>query len=193
MGPGGDGRRDRAPRADGSGSDDLLAGRRAGSRGPLLTRELLITVAADVGDVQDGAVPPTLTRVEAAVRRSWSAETTYASAEYLARAPERRSRGQCGTTALVINDLLGGELVVADLLADGVHLGVHYWNRLPDGSEVDLTGDQLLDDETLHHIRVAVRPEGPLPADRGRTAYLLLRGRVVRDLQATETAEPPRG
>jgi len=137
-------------------------------------------------------VPPALTQIEEAVRRAWSAETTYASAEYLARAPERRSRGQCGTTALVVNDLLGGELLVADLLADGVRLGVHYWNRLPDGREVDLTGDQLLDDETLHNIRVAVRPDGPLPAS-GRAQYLLLRDRVVRDLQATATAGAPHG
>jgi len=140
--------------------------------------------------VQDGPVPPTLAQIEGAVRRAWSADTTYASAEYLARAPERRSRGQCGTTALVVNDLLGGDLLVADLLADGVRLGVHYWNRLPDGAEVDLTGDQLLDDETLQHIRVAVRPDGPLPAG-GRAQYLLLRDRVVRDLQATETTQPP--
>jgi hypothetical protein len=132
-------------------------------------------------------VPPTLTQVEHAVRRAWSAETTYASAEYLARAPQRRSRGQCGPTALIVNDLLGGELLVADLLADGVQLGVHYWNRLPDGSEVDLTGDQLLDDETLHDIRVSVRPAGPMPVG-GRDAYLLLRERVCRDLQEAHRA-----
>jgi hypothetical protein len=46
---------------------------------------------------------------------------------------------QSTTTALTINDLLGGELLVAEVLrADGSRQGVHWWNRLPDGTEIDL-------------------------------------------------------
>jgi hypothetical protein len=54
------------------------------------------------------------------------------------------SRGQCGSTALTIHDLLGGELLIAEVLrTDGSHQGVHYWNLLPDGTETDLTREQF--------------------------------------------------
>jgi hypothetical protein len=45
------------------------------------------------------------------------------------------SRGQCGSTALTIHDLLGGQLLIAEVLrTDGSRQGVHYWNLLPDGT-----------------------------------------------------------
>ena len=37
------------------------------------------------------------------------------------------SRGQCGSTALTIHDLLGGELLIAEVhRTDGSRQGVHY-------------------------------------------------------------------
>ena len=52
------------------------------------------------------------------------------------------SRGQCGSTALIIHDLLGDELLIAEVIrSEGSRQGVHYWNRLPDGTEVGLTRD----------------------------------------------------
>lgn len=52
---------------------------------------------------------------------------------------EARSQGQCAVSALVIQDEVGGELLRA--VVDGVS---HYWNRLPDGSEVDATRSQFV-------------------------------------------------
>ena len=46
--------------------------------------------------------------------------------------------GQCAVTALVVQDFLGGELIRAFVCGES-----HYWNRLPDGSELDLTADQF--------------------------------------------------
>jgi hypothetical protein len=59
--------------------------------------------------------------------------------------PERWSRqnpalGQCAVTALVVQDLFGGDLLRAQVR--GVS---HYWNRLPSGQEVDLTRQQFGD------------------------------------------------
>lgn len=59
--------------------------------------------------------------------------------------PERWSRqnpalGQCAVTALVVQDLFGGDLLRAHVR--GVS---HYWNRLPSGEEVDLTRQQFGD------------------------------------------------
>jgi hypothetical protein len=122
-----------------------------------------------------------LADVERAVRASWSAETAFASADYLHRAPDRPSRGQCGTTALVVHDLLGGELLVAGVAVEGVVDGVHYWNRLPDGRCVDLTADQFVDGEVVQAPRVVERPGPPKP-ERARAAYGLLRDRVVAAL-----------
>ena len=69
-----------------------------------------------------------------AIRRSWSGDTS-AEATWM---PDRPSAGQCAVTALVVQDYLGGDLVRA--IVGGVS---HYWNRLPDGSTVDLTRDQF--------------------------------------------------
>ena len=51
--------------------------------------------------------------------------------------------GQCRTTALVLQDWLGRKIIVADAFRDGRRVGVHYWNRLPSGEEVELTRDQF--------------------------------------------------
>lgn len=119
-----------------------------------------------------------LEAVTQAIVASWSPETAHATADYMAAGHEHdRSRGQCGTSALVLHDWLGGELLVADVLVDGKVNGVHYWNRLPGGEEIDLTADQFVPGETLGKPRAAVRP-AELPV-HGRDAYLLLRNRVA--------------
>ena len=123
-------------------------------------------------------MPVTLRDLEEAIRSAWSPETAFASAEYLARAPEKPSRGQCGTTALVVRDLLGGELLVAQVAVGGVVDGVHYWNRLGGRLEVDLTHDQFRADEVVLPPQVVSRPGLPRP-ERARVAYLLLRSRVL--------------
>ena len=131
-------------------------------------------------------MPVTLRELEDAIRAAWSAETTFASAEYLARAPGTPSRGQCGTTALVVHDLLGGEVLVSQVAVGGRADGVHYWNRLGGGLEVDLTHDQFCADEVVLPPRVVDRPGLPRP-ERGRSAYLLLRSRVLTALTLPET------
>ncbi len=80
--------------------------------------------------------PFTIRRLAAALRSTWTANTsatrTWAS--------DRASSGQCAVTALVVQDFFGGTLL------RGVVCGQsHYWNRLPDGTELDLTRDQFPD------------------------------------------------
>ncbi len=69
-----------------------------------------------------------------AIRASWSAATA-ASDNWN---PAHSSVGQSAVTALVLQDLFGGQLLQATV--QGVS---HYWNRLPNGTEVDLTRDQF--------------------------------------------------
>lgn len=128
----------------------------------------------------------TLEDVVAAVRGSWSADTRD-PAEEGEWTPVDPARGQCGTTALVVHDLLGGDLVLAEVRRrDGSRQGVHYWNRLPDGREVDLTREQFRADEVVGPGEVLARPAG-LPR-RGVAEYLLLRERTF---SALRLAVPP--
>jgi hypothetical protein len=69
------------------------------------------------------------------VRAGWCRET---SADPTGWTPNNPAWGQCAVTALVVQDLLGGDLLRAR--AGSVS---HYWNLLADGSEVDLTRDQF--------------------------------------------------
>jgi ADP-ribose pyrophosphatase YjhB (NUDIX family) len=97
--------------------------------------------------------------------------------------------GQCAATALVVQDLLGGELVMADVReADGTSAGVHYWNRLMSGMELDLTREQFRDRQLVGEPRGVPRPadvtRGRLPGQ-----YYLLSLRVLRRLHASPPAD----
>lgn len=118
--------------------------------------------------------------IEAAVRAAWARDTCdpVDADEW---SPANPARGQCGTTALTINDLLGGELLVAEVLhADGSRQGVHWWNRLPDGTEMDLTREQFTSHEVIQQPRAMARPSEP--PKRAAEQYLTLRHRVLHAL-----------
>lgn len=91
--------------------------------------------------------------------------------------PGNPARGQCGVTALIVQDLLGGDLVLGEVFVGDVRVGYHYWNRLPDGSDVDLTADQFHPWEAVVGAQVQQRPPGP--PRRCRQEYELLRRRVL--------------
>jgi hypothetical protein len=122
--------------------------------------------------------------LEAAVRAAWALDTCDPAdaADWSAANP---SRGQCGPTALTIQDLLGGDLLIAEVLrADGSRQGVHYWNILPDGTEIDLTREQFESCELIQQPRIVRRPAG-LPR-RGARQYLLMKQRVLGTLGRPE-------
>ncbi|MFY9891559.1 MAG: hypothetical protein WAK71_24850 [Streptosporangiaceae bacterium] len=104
--------------------------------------------------------------LEAAIRAAWALDTCdpVDADDWSAANP---SRGQCGTTALIIHDLLGGELLIAEVLrTDGGRQGVHYWNLLPDGTELDLNPPAVRrrgSDTAAQH-----RPAPGGPAQTGR-------------------------
>lgn len=74
-----------------------------------------------------------------ALQNSWSKETSYCPNEWNESNP---SIGQCATTALIVNDYLGGEIVWAEvILPDGKKIS-HFFN-LVDGEEIDFTKEQF--------------------------------------------------
>ena len=122
----------------------------------------------------------TLSEIEEAVRSSWGPDTSFASSDYMSRVAGRPARGQCGTTALVVQELLGGDLMVADVEYEGRVEGVHYWNVTPGGLELDLTRDQFSPAESLINQR---RVEtGRNSSGAGEQPFRLLRERVAAAL-----------
>ncbi|MCI4061174.1 hypothetical protein MRQ36_00735 [Micromonospora sp. R77] len=117
-------------------------------------------------------------------RASWGADTCdpHDARDW---GPENPARGQCGVTALVVQDLLGGELVLGEVFVGAAKVGHHYWNRLPDGRQVDLTADQFRPKEVVVGGEVQHRPPG-VPR-RCREQYRTLRLRVLAQLDGVAT------
>ncbi len=123
----------------------------------------------------------TLSEIENALRASWAADTC--SPDDLARAgwsADNPAWGHCDVTALVVHDLLGGDLMLGEVHSAGEQHGYHWWNVLPDGAEVDLTREQFRDGQTVTEGQLVRRPPGP-PKRRG-PEYRLLARRVAVEL-----------
>lgn len=125
--------------------------------------------------------PWTLADIEAAIRAGWSAETCEpADISRIAWTAENPAWGQCDITAVVVQDIVGGELVLGEVFLDGRQEGYHWWNLLPGGIRIDLTREQFRRGETVTPGRVVKRPPGRLP--RRWEEYQLLRRRVIDKL-----------
>ena len=75
-----------------------------------------------------------LPELERAFRLSRSADTTCLDAKSLAKwQPDNAAYGQCGPTALIVQDLLGGDFLIADVSGGNEEDEVHYWNRFLGG------------------------------------------------------------
>ncbi|MFC5720458.1 hypothetical protein ACFP1Z_09830 [Streptomyces gamaensis] len=122
--------------------------------------------------------PLLLTDIERAVRASWGADTCTPDHRPHWR-PEHPARDQCGVTALVLNDLLGGQLIRGEVIAGGERVDYHWWNRLGEGVDIDLTREQFGPGETVTGGVVIPRPP---EIHRLREEYELLRRRVLERL-----------
>ena len=106
-----------------------------------------------------------------ALERVWCADT--AMGEWDEDCP---SMNQCVVTALIVQDYFGGELLRCEM-TDG---NSHYWNRLPDGTEVDLTAEQfewIIGEPLRETVEVRDRDSVLLSPDT-RCRYELLRSRL---------------
>ncbi|MCS0636696.1 hypothetical protein NX801_13710 [Streptomyces sp. LP05-1] len=129
--------------------------------------------------------PLLLADIEHAVRASWSAETC--TPEFRARwTGDNPARDQCGVTALVLGDLLGGALMRGEVHVGGVRVDFHWWNRLEPGIEIDLTREQFAPEETVTEGVVVPRPP-VTELRRLREEYELLRTRVLEKLGLPNT------
>lgn len=79
--------------------------------------------------------------LESALKKSWSKETCYppTQKDWSSKNP---AFGNCAITALIVQDYFDGELLYCKHYQ-------HYWNRLPDGQEIDLTRSQFKEAGTV--------------------------------------------
>lgn len=105
-----------------------------------------------------------LHQLRARLSMCWSRDTAFRKREW---DKGKRSRGQCYPTALLVQDLLDG-----DILTGKVGEEYHYWNRLPDGTEVDFTSDQYGGDG-IHPVTEGKKPRRRL--NRKNERYVLLK------------------
>jgi hypothetical protein len=125
-----------------------------------------------------------LTDLQAIIRSGWSAESCD-PVDVQDWSPQNPARGQCAVTALVLQEILGGELLLADVLNEhGSRQGVHFWNRLAGGLEVDLTREQFKPSEVVQTPTVVDRPDD-LTTVRLYPQYQALAGAVLARLSAT--------
>jgi hypothetical protein len=113
----------------------------------------------------------TLDELERAIRAAWGRETSDDPAEW---SEENPARGQCAGTALLVRELLGGEILVANVLRAGARVERHAWNRLPSGITIDLTREQYRNGECFEEPSVVE----PMQRRESIPRYRLLSQRV---------------
>jgi hypothetical protein len=115
-----------------------------------------------------------LTELEAVLRQCWDERTCDPSDTWDAANP---AAGHCSVTAVAVTELLGGVLLCSEVFRrDGERAGLHYWNRLPSGLELDLTREQFRDGERFGPVSA----HEPIrrPTARMATRYDLFASRV---------------
>ncbi|MEZ8236517.1 hypothetical protein AB4116_01035 [Vibrio splendidus] len=130
---------------------------------------------------------PSISDVLKALQDSWSLESTEEPENWTQFNP---SRGQCGISALIINDYFGGKLVLWKVFLGEDRVGFHYSNELPDGTLFDSTGDQFWESEELKEPSSFERPD-KLPkngADRYLNLSNLVRSKLESDRVGAEVS-----
>ena len=77
-----------------------------------------------------------------ALYASWCRETAYRT-DQPHWSEQKKSRGQCTVTVMVINDFFGGEMIRGFSKKYNLY---HFWNII-DGKKIDLTFDQFIGDK----------------------------------------------
>ena len=120
---------------------------------------------------------PYFETIEIMLRRIWCRETASPNCQK-SWTPENPAYGQCAVTAASMYHGLGGPAVegLRIMRAEVEGFGSHYWIRLPDGIDVDLTACQF--------------PEGTvIPEGEERTVEYLLDSERAKSARTRERME----
>jgi len=132
-----------------------------------------------------------LKQIIKALEASWSGDTAYNKSDWT---PENPARGQCVVSSLVVQDYLGGDLVKCAVDAENLQES-HYFNKLDDGTMLDVTGKQYT--FPVNFRLVPVSHEGfesirdkRLSDDDTRLRYKILKSRVDSFLPQSKESAP---
>lgn len=82
---------------------------------------------------------------------------------------ENPAAGHCDVTSLLLRETVGGDLKMAQVFRNGELSEHHFWNVLPDGSEMDMTSSQFDGSETFGEATLLDKPffdaAGPMNAE----------------------------
>ena len=102
--------------------------------------------------------------------------------------PDNPLYGHCAVVALLVYEEFGGQFMRASLerVKGYEQMSSHYWNLLPDGTEVDLTASQFKDNDRLLVPRgessksgIPITRESLLEYEPTRKRYRLLQKKVL--------------
>ncbi len=130
----------------------------------------------------------TLVQLEQIIRGEWCAETAWTPSLWTQENPAAE---QCFSTAYVVQQLLGGEIVHAEVYPYAEPKHRHAWNRLPSGIEVDLTREQFPADQILLPCEL---PSELVWKYGGKQAAKLLakvRSRLEEEAKESSKSSPP--
>jgi hypothetical protein len=132
---------------------------------------------------------PSLNQLTAALRRAWSAETSFDASAWT---PDNPARGQCVASSLVVQSYFGGDLLRYRAIGPGI-AEMHYCNVLDDGTILDTTGQQYKEPITLEVLPVDLKGfttirEKRLADKITRDKYKLLLSRVATFLDTSTSA-----
>ena len=117
------------------------------------------------------SINQSINHIQQALFSSWSLQS---SSKWSVENP---AKGQCGVTALVVNDLLGGEIYKTNCLG-----GWHFYNMI-DGKAYDFTSSQFIAPILYQHI-LSNREEAF--ADTNDVQYSYLKEEMKRHLLKTK-------
>ncbi len=126
--------------------------------------------------IRQAMTVPLLSDIGRIISACWNRRTSYDPAGWSSR---NRAWGQCAVTALIVQDLFGG--VVLRGFVNGIE---HYWNRLPNEEEVDLTRAQFANVHEVVSVAPASR-EFILASPSTAARYTELKRRVSMKVSIT--------
>jgi hypothetical protein len=113
--------------------------------------------------------------LRARFEKAWSRDTCWHKAVFHPKVP---SGGQCFVTAMVVQDIFGGDIIQGTVRQIDGKMN-HYWNRFPNGQEFDFTSDQFVEGDGIHRHPFAVKSNKFASPNRKSKRYLLLKNRIV--------------
>ena len=128
-----------------------------------------------MGTLQEISLEVRLKELRAKFEKTWSRDTCWHKADFHPKVP---SGGQCFVTAMIVQDIFGGDLIQGTVRQIDGKMN-HYWNKLPDGQEFDLTSDQFVEGDGIHRHPLAVMSNRSVSPNRRCKRYLLLKKRIV--------------